>query len=146
MNRNDEIEILPGFSLPFKELSFTASRSSKPGGQHVNKVSSRITLHFDVLNSPSLTDKQRELILRKLVTRISKDGMLQVASQKERSQFANKNAAVERFISLLQMALSKEKPRKKTKTPKAEKERRLDEKKQRSSLKKSRLKIIDIDD
>jgi len=146
MNMNDEIEIIPDLVIPYTELSFTASRSSKPGGQHVNKVSSRITLHFDVLSSPSLSNEQRELIMRKLETRISKDGILQVASQKGRSQLANKNAAVERFVSLLQVALRKEKPRKKSKIPKAEKARRLDEKKQRGSLKKSRSKIIDIDD
>ena len=118
MNR-DDLEISPDLAISLSELAFTSSRSSKPGGQHVNKVASRITLNFDVANSPSLSDEQRREITSKLQTRINKEGVLRVVSQKYRSQKANKEAAIERFIKLLRMALSKTRLRIKTKTPAA---------------------------
>jgi ribosome-associated protein len=122
------------------------SRSGGPGGQHVNKVSSRVMLNFDVLNSPSLNEQQRERILKKLKTRINKQGILRVVSQKHRSQRANKLAAIERFAELLKQALSQSPPRIKTKTPKAVKQRRLNEKSRQSKIKQERSKKIDLDD
>jgi ribosome-associated protein len=73
-------------AIPEHELAFSASRSSGPGGQNVNKVSSRVTLTFDVENSPSLSDSQRRRIRSRLQTRINKDGVLRVISQISRSQ------------------------------------------------------------
>jgi len=95
------IRITDELSIPRDELKFTASRSSGPGGQHVNKASTRVTLGFDVINSPSLTSEQKQLVLDGLATRISKKGILRVISQKTRSQAANKEVALERFIDLL---------------------------------------------
>jgi len=129
---NDEL------SIPKEELQFTASRSSGPGGQHVNKVSTRMTLRFDVVNSPSLTADQKSRILEKLATRINNAGVLRVVSQQTRSQKANRDAALERFVALLQQALEQMVERKPTKAPPAAKQKRLDEKKRRGQLKRKR--------
>ena len=125
-------------SIPKEELKFTASRSSGPGGQHVNKVSTRVTLRFDVVNSPSLTQDQKMRILDALATRVSKAGVLRVVSQQTRSQAANKEAALERFIKLLQQALAETPERKRTGVPRAAKQKRLDGKKHRGQLKRER--------
>ncbi|MBW1753007.1 MAG: aminoacyl-tRNA hydrolase [Deltaproteobacteria bacterium] len=122
------------------ELSFTFSRSSKPGGQNVNKISSRVTLLFDVSNSPSLSAEQKNQIMTHLRTRINKDGVLRVVAQLHRSQAANREAAVERFVELLQETLKPVKARKKTRTSLAVKKRRLNGKKRRSRLKQERAK------
>ncbi len=132
------IRITDELLIPREELKFTASRSSGPGGQHVNKVSTRVTLRFDVVNSPSLTPDQKTLILDKLATRVSKAGVLRVVSQQTRSQAANKEAALERFINLIQQALEATPERKRSGMPRAAKQKRLDEKKHRSQLKRER--------
>jgi ribosome-associated protein len=100
------IEIAPGLAIPDAELAFAASRSGGPGGQNVNKVATKVTLTFDVAASPSLTDAQRDRIRARLATRISKDGVLQVVSQRHRTQGANRAAALERFVELLRHALA----------------------------------------
>jgi len=122
------------------ELSFTFSRSSKPGGQNVNKISSRVTLLFDVANSPSLSVEQKNQIMAHLRTRINKDGVLRVVAQLHRSQAANREAAVERFVELLQETLKPIKSRKKTRISFAAKKRRLNGKRRRSRLKQERTK------
>ena len=126
------IEITDQVAIPEEELKFTASLSSGPGGQNVNKVSSRITLWFDVVNSPTLSPEQKELISRRLENRISKDGVLRVISQKTRSQAANLELAVERFIELLRNAVKQVLTRKRTRVSREAKLRRLEEKKQHS--------------
>ena len=132
--------------IPAAELLFRFSRSSGPGGQNVNKVNTRVTLIFDVAGSPSLTPEQRNLINNKLGTRINKQGRLQVTSYRHRTQGANRTAATERFVELLQGALQKRKPRKKTRVSRAAKKRRLLAKKQRGRLKQTRsARITDQD-
>jgi ribosome-associated protein len=91
------IQITNTLFINDSELSFTASPSSGPGGQHVNKVSTRMTLWFNVSASPSLTAEQKQRILSRLATRISKEGVFRIISQKHRSQSANKDATIERF-------------------------------------------------
>jgi ribosome-associated protein len=140
------IQITDQLSIPRDELTFTASRSSGPGGQHVNKVSTRVTLRFDVSNSPSLTSSQKRSILNKLATRISKEGVLRVVSQQTRSQAANRETAIERFVELLQFALKKDPPRGRTAIPPSAKQKRIDDKKHRSRLKQERSKKISLDD
>lgn len=135
------IEIRGGLFIPVSEVTFTASRSSGPGGQNVNKVNTRITLLFDVVNSASLSEHQKALIARNLSTRVNKDGQLRVIAQKHRSQAANKAAALERFAGLLEASLQEKLLRKKTVTPKKAKERRLQDKEHRSRLKSGRAKI-----
>ena len=89
-------------------------------------MSSRITLWFDVVNSPSLSPEDKELIMRRLATRISKDGVLRVISQQTRSQAENKELAMERFAELLREALKQAPKRKKTSVSKGAKLRRMD--------------------
>ena len=134
------IKIKEGILLGEDELSFTFSRSSKPGGQNVNKVSSRVTLLFDVANSPNLSAKYKNQITTRLRTRVNKHGVLRVVAQRHSRQAANREAAIERFIELLQETLKPVKTRKKTRISLAAKKRRLNEKRRRSRLKQERVK------
>jgi ribosome-associated protein len=132
------VEINPSLSLPDGELELRTSRSAGPGGQNVNKLETRVTVRFDVAGSPSLTDDQRRRIQERLGTRISKAGVLQVSSQRHRTQAANREAAVARLAGLLAAALEPEAERKPTRMPKAARRRRLEEKRRRGRLKQER--------
>jgi len=132
------IEIAGNTAINEDELTFKTSRSSGPGGQNVNKLNTRVIVLFDVSRSPSLSDDQKRLIVSRLSTRMDREGMLHVASQKHRSQEANRRAAVGRLRELLREALTPVPIRRKTKVPMAARHRRLDEKKQRSRLKSQR--------
>jgi ribosome-associated protein len=134
------IEIRPGIEISENELVFRASRSSGPGGQNVNKLSTRVTALFDVKNCQNLSEQQKELILKRLAKRLSKDGLIKVASQRHRSQKANRQAATERLVELLAAALETKPIRKRTRKPRAADQRRLEEKKRRSMLKQHRRK------
>lgn len=120
------------------EIVFKVSRSSGPGGQNVNKVNTRVTLFFDVAACEVLSDTQKQRILARLATRADKNGVLRVASQKFRTQSANRAAALERLCRLLREALAPPPIRKRTIAPARAHEKRLDEKKRRSALKKLR--------
>jgi ribosome-associated protein len=123
-----------------EELTFTASRSGGPGGQNVNKVSSRVTLMFDVLRSPNLSAEQKGMIQHRLKGRINKEGILKIIGQETRSQLDNREAVIERFIELLKGALKRLPVRKKTKVSYGAKLRRLEEKKHQSRIKRERSK------
>jgi ribosome-associated protein len=140
------IEINENLRIPDSEIEYIFSPSSKPGGQKVNKTSTRVTLVFDVERSASISDEERVRIRRHLRTRISKDGLLKVTSQKHRSQHANRDAALERFADLLRDALKKRRKRKKTAVPHEARERRLKEKRRRARVKRTRSGVPDIDD
>jgi ribosome-associated protein len=132
------LEIAENTFLSDDELVFRTSRSGGPGGQNVNKLNTRVTVLFDVAGSPSLSDEQKQRIGRALSNRTDKEGILRVVSQKFRSQEANRRAAVERLQQLLRDALRPVPVRRKTKIPAGARERRLQEKKQRSRLKRER--------
>lgn len=132
------IKITNRLTIPEAELRFTASRSSGPGGQNVNKVSSRVTLWFDVLHSPSLSAEERDLVLTRLHSRINKDGLLRVTSQESRSQAANREAAIRRFADILRSALQTAPVRRTSSISQSANLCRLSEKRQRSLLKKER--------
>ena len=119
-------------------LVIKASRSRGPGGQNVNKVNTRITVFFDVAGCESFTEGQRNRILKRLATRADKNGVIHVASQRHRTQKANRTAAVERLNELLMEALKRKAVRRKTAVPHRAKQRRLEEKKRRSVLKRGR--------
>jgi ribosome-associated protein len=136
------IQITETINIPDDELTFTASKSSGPGGQYVNKVNTRITLWFDVAGSPSLTEDKKLRIQSHLYTRISKTGILRVIAQSSRSQTANKELALQRFVELIGEALQENPPRKKTKIPLKARQQRIDSKKHRSRFKKLRSKYI----
>jgi len=132
------IEVTGDIFINADELAFKVSRSGGPGGQNVNKVNTRVTLFFDVANCGSLSDWQKQRILTRLATRADKNGVLRVVSQKFRTQRANRNAAVERLQELLAGALKTRPIRKKSKVSYSAKQRRLEEKKRRSLLKRQR--------
>ena len=127
------------------ELKFLAVRSGGKGGQNVNKVSTKIELYLDVINSVVLTEEEKSLIISKLKTRVSSDGILRIVSQTERSQIQNKIIAKKKFFELLAQAFRKEKKRKKTNPSKASKITRLKVKKIISEKKSLRVKKIDYD-
>ena len=132
------IEIERNIFICEDELVFKFSRSGGPGGQNVNKLNTRATLFFDVANTKSFSDEQKKRILRRLATRADKNGVIRVVSQKYRTQKANRRVAIERLVELLREALRKKPVRKKTKVPEWAKQKRLEEKKQRSMLKQQR--------
>ena len=132
------IEISGGVLIAEEDLVFKYSRSSGPGGQNVNKVNTRVTVFFNAAGAKNLSNIQKNLILKRLANYADKKGVIRVVSQRHRSQKGNREAAVERLKELLKGALKKKKLRKKTKLPKAVKQRRLEEKKRRSFLKKQR--------
>ena len=123
------------------EFVFQTSRSSGPGGQNVNKVSSRVELRFDVPNSALLDDAQKELLLRRLASKLTSNGVLLVASQEDRSQHRNKEIVVARFYELLQQALKPVKKRRATRPTRASVERRIQLKKKQGEKKTRRGKM-----
>jgi len=120
------------------EFKFLTSRSSGPGGQNVNKVSSKVELHFDFMCSAGLTDREKELISLKLRSRINSDGELIVRSQSGRSQLTNRKKAVERMFILISDALTEKPERKPTSPTKKSRTERLEEKHRRGQIKKMR--------
>jgi ribosome-associated protein len=132
------IPVTPTLAIPDDALSFTASRSGGPGGQHVNKTSSRVTLRMDIAHAPFLTDEVKARLLDRLRTRIDADGTIRVVCQTSRSQFANRRIAQERLVALLVEALAPEVPRVASKVPRRAKAARLDVKRIRSAVKRSR--------
>jgi ribosome-associated protein len=132
------IPIRPGLAIPAEEIEFTASRSSGPGGQHVNVTESRVTLWFDLEGSPSLSESQKARIRERLAGRLGKDGRLRISVQSERSQHQNKAAALELFAALVAQALAPRKARRPTRPTQASKERRLDAKRRRATVKRER--------
>ncbi|MEI7980492.1 MAG: alternative ribosome rescue aminoacyl-tRNA hydrolase ArfB [Bacteroidota bacterium] len=120
------------------EFSFTASRSSGPGGQHVNKVSTRIELRFDVINSVLLSREEKEVILSKLTGKLTSEGILIIVSQVERSQLRNKDRTIEKFYALLTKTLTPRKKRKATLPTRASIEKRLEAKRMQSEKKSLR--------
>ncbi|GGB05308.1 MULTISPECIES: alternative ribosome rescue aminoacyl-tRNA hydrolase ArfB [Mucilaginibacter] len=121
-----------------KETSYKTSRSGGKGGQNVNKVSSKVELLFSIGSSALFNDEEKLLLTEKLQNRLNKDGYVQVICDEERSQYLNKEKAIERLTSLLTKALQKPKVRKPTKVSKAAKTARLDNKKMQSVKKENR--------
>ncbi|HEY4654680.1 MAG TPA: alternative ribosome rescue aminoacyl-tRNA hydrolase ArfB [Cyclobacteriaceae bacterium] len=123
-----------------RELEFTTSRSSGPGGQNVNKVNTKVTLRFDVSGSQALTVDEKEILLRKLASRLTNVGVLILSSQDKRSQLQNKEAVIAKFEVLVAKSFRKKKVRKATKPSKSAVEKRITQKKHRSEKKKWRSK------
>jgi len=123
-----------------RELQFKAIRSSGAGGQHVNKVSSKIELSFDLGNSQALQEEEKERLLSKLSNRLSKESMLILQCDESRSQHKNKELVIKRFLDLIENALKIPKKRKATKPSKASIEKRLQNKKKAAEKKAGRTK------
>ncbi len=124
------------------KLTFQATRSSGPGGQHVNKVSSKVILSCPFNIIMGVSEQQTEMIKERLNRFIVAGDVIKIESQKFRSQFANKQDCIEKLVAHLKKALEEKKKRKKTKLPKAVKEKRLQEKSKKAKLKKER-KIVE---
>ncbi|MFQ5525040.1 MAG: alternative ribosome rescue aminoacyl-tRNA hydrolase ArfB [Thermoanaerobaculia bacterium] len=130
-------------SVPERELTYRSSRSSGPGGQNVNKVETRVTVLFDVGHSAVLDDDQKARVRERLATRINKDGVLRVVSQKHRTQAANRDAARAKLAELLLRALAVRRKRKRTRPSREAKRRRLEDKRRRGELKRRRSRVTD---
>lgn len=139
------IRVSPTVRIPVAELSFRASRSGGPGGQHVNTSSTRVELWWHLDASPSLGGEERSRARARLGSRLTAEGWLRVVAAETRSQARNRQAAVERFRELLTAALRVAKARKATRPSKAAKERRLLAKRLQSARKRER-RTTDRDD
>lgn len=124
-----------------KEFRFRFSRSRGAGGQHVNKVSTRVELQFDVQQSSLLSDEQKTVLLEKLASRINKEGILQIAVQESRSQRKNRQLAEAKFYTLLKEAFQPENPGNGHKT-KIDHRSRLKSKKRQGQIKEMRKKVV----
>ena len=135
---DDHLIIKPDLTIPLQEIAFTASRAGGPGGQHVNKTSTRITVRWNVVNTPSLLPEQKELILQKLTNQLTAEGELIVHNGASRSQSQNKQAALDQLAQIIRKALHVPKRRMKTRVPKSAQKKRLDAKSRHSFIKKLR--------
>jgi ribosome-associated protein len=124
--------------IPTDELEERFSTSSGPGGQHANKASTRAELTWNIESSSVLGPRQRERLRSRLASRLDSNGVLRVASEKHRSQLRNREEARTRLAELVDRALKVERPRVKTKPTRAGKERRLQQKRRRSEIKRTR--------
>lgn len=122
------------------EMVFSATRSSGPGGQNVNKVSSRIELRFNILRSSVLTDEEKALLSQKLRRKMNSDGELIITCQDERSQVRNREKAIEKFYDLFEKSLYRKPARIKTRPSAASREARIEFKKRRAVIKRGRIR------
>lgn len=125
------------------EISFTASRSSGPGGQHVNKVNTRVELRFRIEDSTALDDRQKRMLRIKLKNRINNQDELIITSNTGRTQWRNRENGLQKFLDLVEQALKKTPKRIKTRPTGASRLKRLENKK-RESLKKSMRRPPDL--
>lgn len=137
------LKVNEDISIPLGEIEVAAIRSQGAGGQNVNKVSTAIHIRFDVMTSTSLSEEQKERVLRLKDRRLSKDGTIVIKSQRYRSQDKNRSDALDKLAQMIGKALVRQKPRKRTKPTKKSRQKRLDDKIKRGRLKESRSKIID---
>lgn len=133
-----DLTVLPGLTIPASELTWRFSRSSGPGGQHVNTSDSRVALSWNVAASTSLTDTQRQILLRRLKRRLIA-GTVTVTASEQRSQLRNREIALTKLAEMVADGLAPEAAaRRKTKPTRGSNFRRLDAKKQRSATKRQR--------
>lgn len=132
------LEVNSQIIIPVKELNFTFSRSSGPGGQNVNKVNSKVTLHWSVANSPSVPDEVRERFSQLFARRMNSQGEVVVVSQRYRDQGRNVADCMEKLRAMLIEAAALPRKRKKTRPTRGSQERRLREKRAASQKKQLR--------
>jgi len=121
-----------------KEFTFSTSRSSGPGGQNVNKVSTKVELRFSLISTSIFSEEEKQMIFTKLKNKITKDGELVLVSQSERTQLMNKIVVTEKFYDLISKSLTVQKKRRSTKPTLSSKIKRLEGKRVRGNIKKLR--------
>ena len=141
----DALVINANLTLPLKEISISFARSGGPGGQHVNKVETKVEVRWNVLNSNSLTEENRTWLLKKLANRLTNTGELVISSSLTRDQSRNRANALDKLVKSLRVAFKKPKKRKPTRPSKGAKEKRLQEKKKRGETKQHRSKPDDTE-
>jgi len=139
----NEIPIKNSIAIPYHELEITTSRSGGPGGQHVNKTETRITIRWNAKETSALSEQLKERVLKNLASRLTTEGYLIIHNSESRSQLQNKKNALAHLAEIVRKALLVPKKRIKTKVPKKAKEKRLQEKKRRGDIKKQRRKKFD---
>ena len=132
------IQIIPSIQIDERELQLEYVRASGPGGQNVNKVATAVQLRFDITNSSSLASDIKGRLIQLAGNRVNADGILMIEAKRFRTQEANREDAIQRFVELVRRSTVPPKPRRKTKPTTASKEKRLKEKKQRGEIKKER--------
>ncbi len=132
------IDVSEHVRIPAHEIELSYARSGGPGGQHVNKTSSKVLLRWNPRTSEALRDEDRERIEEKLASRLTEDGDLLVTSERNREQSRNVDDAVERLIGILREALKRQRKRRKTKPTRSSQRKRLDSKKRRGDTKRQR--------
>ena len=130
-------------AVPLTEIKFEFSRSGGPGGQHVNKVSTRVTISFDVMRSRALNAVQRERILARLKAHVGTDGLLRLTERSSRSQWQNRQKAIKRLQLLIQTALKAPKRRIATRSTASAQENRLRSKRLQAGKKEQRRRGVD---
>ena len=123
------------------EITYTAARGSGPGGQHVNKANTKVELRWHLASSAGFSESEKGRLSAKLATRLTQDGELVLTDHSTRSQARNREEVTERFYAILESALRREKPRRKTKPTYASKKRRLESKRRRSEVKGGRGRV-----
>lgn len=134
----DDLKIKNGIVIPKHELEFTASRAGGPGGQHVNKASTKITIRWNVKNTQALNPEQKQRVLERLVHQLTTEGDLIIHSSSSRSQQQNKDMGLKKLAQTIRKALVVPRKRIATQVPQGVQEKRLQEKKRRSEKLKQR--------
>jgi ribosome-associated protein len=135
---DDGVIVTPHVTIPYSELQLQAISGSGPGGQHVNRSATRIALSWNVRLTRALDEVQRQRVLGVLGSRLDSEGAIRIVAGEYRSQLQNRSAALERLAHLVARALVVPKLRKATKPTRGSVQRRLDEKRQRSHIKRER--------
>ena len=135
------IYVTSSISLHENEIQLDFIRSSGPGGQNVNKVSSAVQLRFDTRSSPALTDEIRSRLHRISGRRMTADGILIIEARQYRTQERNRQDAIDRLVALIRRATEKPRPRRRTRPSAAARQRRLTAKKQRAEIKRRRNRV-----
>jgi len=139
------IDVAPGISLDESELLFEFVRASGPGGQNVNKVATAVQLRFDVRSSPSLPEAVKERLEMVCAGRITKDGVLLISASRHRTQERNRRDAVDRLIAFIRDAARPRKRRRPTRPTRVSQEHRIQEKRHRARVKRTRGPVRDED-
>jgi ribosome-associated protein len=145
MTDDGYVDVTATLRIPRSELTYRASRAGGPGGQHVNKTSSRIELWWHPASSVSLSEEERTRILARLASRLDGEGWLRIVAAEARSQLRNREAATRRFCAVVAAALRVPKLRRKTKPSKAAKAARLADKRRRADTKLGRRPVAPDD-